>query len=139
MNKLILTVALIACTSFTCTSRSIAISPVVELQCPLNEYLTPSGCWNSCSAPQYSDCPQVFNKLYRPSFCAYTKSGEYQSYTHECQACNNERILAVRDGKCDCSFVKCPRGKACQDGQCVAEVEEDKCARIRCGNGYQCK
>ncbi len=80
------------------------------------ECSTPSGCWTSCSHPQFKKCGDVFITIYNPSFCAYTKDGRYISYTFACQACQNAEVIAVRDGACTCDFIKCSDNQVCQDG-----------------------
>ncbi len=114
----------------------------VKLICGPNQYKTPSGCWNSCSGPQYSACGDIFPALYKPSFCAYTNDGKYVSYTYECQACKAKNVLAVRNEACSCSFIKCGSKETCQNGQCVSQTPVqpiDKCALIKCGFGTVCR
>ena len=72
----------------------------ILLACEANQYLTPAGCWNSCSDARFKNCGSIFPKLYNPSFCAYTKDGQYFNYTFECQACQNTNVVAVINGAC---------------------------------------
>ena len=77
-----------------------------------------------------------------PSFSAYTNDPKYVSYTYECQACKNTNVLAVRNGACSCSFIKCSSKVICQDGQCVSQTPVqtiDKCTLIKCGFGTFCR
>lgn len=108
--------------------------------CGANQYQTPSGCWNSCSDPKFSSCPDFFPALYKPSFCAFTKEGKYVNHTYECQACKNTEIVAVRNEPCSCDFLKCGLNEVCQDGQCVEQTPIDfiQC-RIACSPGFVCR
>ena len=106
--------------------------------CGVNQYRTPSGCWSSCSSPQYNQCGDIFPTLYNPSFCAYTIDGRYVNYTFECQACKSTAVVAVRSGACDCSFVKCGPYQQCQNGQCIDSVSTnpvDLCLNVQCSAG----
>lgn len=133
--------------------------------CGANQYNTPSGCWNSCTDPRFRTCGDFFPALYNPSFCAYTRDGQYISYTYECQACQNTNVVAVRSGACSCDFIRCatnqicrdgqcvnltpvdpvpctklcPRGTICQNNQCVPQVVIDRCSLVRCAAGYVCQ
>lgn len=120
-NLLVFTL-LLGLLSSTVYGTSIAISPLPEvlpLACENDQYLTPAGCWSSCSSSKYDTCGDVFPALYNPSYCGYTEDGRYISYTYECQACKSTGIVAVRSGACDCSFINCGFAKKCIDGECV--------------------
>lgn len=133
---LFLMLGLVSATTFATDFQTQVSKPI----CGLNQCSTPSGCWNSCTDPRFSQCGDFFPALYNPSFCAYTRDGQYISYTYECQACKNTNVIAVRSGACSCDFIKCGFNQVCQDGQCV-NVQTDvdwACAAMRCMSGYRC-
>jgi len=81
--SLLLLLGLASAATFGTDIQAQISSPV----CGAYQWLTPSGCWTSCSDPRFRSCGDVFPALYNPSFCAYTRDGQYSSYTYDCQAC----------------------------------------------------
>lgn len=79
-------------------SLAVATSPPVI--CLPGQILSITGCINSCDAPKYDNCPDIFPALYNPSFCAWSNKGEWVNFTYECQACTTPGILGVKDGAC---------------------------------------
>ena len=113
-NPLCIIALLVAVTASTLVNIAPISAPVCNTAA--YEFATPSGCWTSCTRPQFDKCGDVFIKIYNPSFCAYSQDGQYISYTFACQACQNKKVIAVRDGACTCNLIKCSKNQVCENG-----------------------
>lgn len=61
------------------------------------------GCVKSCTHPEFKSCPDSFVDIWNPEFCALGWDGEWQSFTHACQACGdkNKKYSGVAYRKCE--------------------------------------
>ena len=146
LQMLLLLVALIALSS----SRS---QPLIPL--PQRPY---SQSFTFCSDPKFNSCPDFFILIYDPKFCALNRDGTWQSYTFECQACQNPDVIGVEDGQCidgrpqnqirpiddSCAAVTCLTGTVCKNGRCISLgrpnwPERDSCSFVKCWRGTSCQ
>ena len=88
-------------------------------------------CMHQCADPIYSFCPALINIPTGGKSDEYCgeKNNTFANFTTLCEACNM-KYESIYYGHCSCSFMQCPAGHYCKDGNCF---KNPTCDEITCG------
>ena len=68
--------------------------------CPFDMIMTEKGCITDCKADRFLKCSKHHVGQFKPNFCGFHRSGKWNEYSTECEACQASGCVGVIKGPC---------------------------------------